>query len=516
MNGLAEEYTGWTFQAAKGMDFDQIFNNINLITREKRPNFVKRTIETDVSLESPPNIGLISKDGTERFISGHSAATHDEHGNITGVVISFVDSTKHKELEYEIEGFLEVNLDMLSVVDKDSYFHRVNKRFEEVLGYTADEIEGKSFFSFIPEEDIAATMEALKDLNNNKSVSGFTNRYRCKDGSLKVLEWHSQPGPGKFIYSSARDVTDRYLTEDALRDQAIHDPMTGLFNRRYFEEKGAEEILRSQRSHQPLSLIMFDIDHFKHINDTYGHPIGDLILKEISQIADVTIRKTDRLFRVGGEEFAILAMDTTLEGAIVVAEKILGKLRNHVHPKVGTYTASFGVCEMSAGESLTSLYARSDEALYQAKHNGRNRVERYVETFDRPIALTQIRWKAEWESGNPQIDIQHRHLVNLSNQILSAPPQEELSILSLIDMLHEDIADHFKEEEKILQNLGYPDVHRHTADHKRLIEKALELRQGYMDHQLKESALYTFIIDDVIVGHMIEEDHKYHAFLKNA
>lgn len=157
--------------------------------------------------------------------------------------------------------------------------------------------------------------------------------------------------------------------------QAGTDPLTGLTNRRRFTELLDQEIARFQRHSEPLSLVMFDIDHFKRVNDMYGHDIGDLILREIGQLVSSEIRRTDILARWGGEEFLILLPNTTGEAATGFAEKLRAAIEDHEFPQVGKSTASFGVTSLDEKETDRKILLKhADQAMYKAKKAGRNRV----------------------------------------------------------------------------------------------------------------------------------------------
>jgi len=134
-----------------------------------------------------------------------------------------------------------------------------------------------------------------------------------------------------------------------------------------------EEILKAKRYNTPLSIIYFDIDHFKQINDTYGHKKGDFILKEVSKIILQNIRKTDIFGRWGGEEFIIILPFTNLENALILAEKLRKKIEEHDFDGINI-TISFGVTELKIDDNADTLINRADEALYKAKNKGRNRV----------------------------------------------------------------------------------------------------------------------------------------------
>jgi diguanylate cyclase (GGDEF)-like protein len=173
---------------------------------------------------------------------------------------------------------------------------------------------------------------------------------------------------------------DNAIMTKKIHEMAIKDPLTGLYNRRYFNEKLDEEITRSRRTHHPLSLIYLDIDHFKKYNDTNGHPMGDVIIKSVAQILQKTSRKTDIVARLGGEEFAILCPHTHKEGCALKAEKVRLTVENTKFPHgekqpLGKVTISLGVSEYpSISTDGETLIKTSDDALYKVKQGGRNRV----------------------------------------------------------------------------------------------------------------------------------------------
>ncbi|ADH84940.1 GGDEF domain-containing protein [Desulfurivibrio alkaliphilus] len=174
-------------------------------------------------------------------------------------------------------------------------------------------------------------------------------------------------------FNKLLEVVERLLRE---KDQlAGTDQLTGLNNRRRFKELLDQELIRYRRIPKPLSLLIFDIDHFKRVNDTYGHETGDLVLKEMAQLLQATVRRTDTPARWGGEEFLVLLPATTAEAAMALAEKLRQAIEEHDFPRVGRVTASFGVAAFHDGEQEESaLLRRVDKALYQAKRQGRNRV----------------------------------------------------------------------------------------------------------------------------------------------
>jgi diguanylate cyclase (GGDEF)-like protein len=168
-------------------------------------------------------------------------------------------------------------------------------------------------------------------------------------------------------------VSERKLTLCALTD-----PLTGVFNRRTFVELSNKEAARAQRRGSLTSVLMIDIDHFKRVNDTYGHAVGDQVIKALAETATKGLRPTDILARYGGEEFVITLPDTDAAVANRVAERLRAALESLTIPVDGAevrFTVSVGVATFSTGISITTAMEHADHALYRAKQNGRNRVE---------------------------------------------------------------------------------------------------------------------------------------------
>jgi diguanylate cyclase (GGDEF)-like protein len=178
-----------------------------------------------------------------------------------------------------------------------------------------------------------------------------------------------------YAVGSVRDITDRKNAEKALRELATTDFLTSLNNRRNFLELSTKEIKRAQRYVFPLAVFMFDVDHFKLVNDTYGHDIGDKVLKELAELSRENVREGDILGRLGGEEFAVTLPHTEREHAERAAERLREAVANHkiiTEQEELSVTISIGVVMMQGEGSIDALLKTADEALYQAKEQGRN------------------------------------------------------------------------------------------------------------------------------------------------
>ncbi|PLA74814.1 hypothetical protein CYQ88_04285 [Hydrogenovibrio sp. SC-1] len=180
----------------------------------------------------------------------------------------------------------------------------------------------------------------------------------------------------RYISVLMSDVTEEYRYKNKLEQLIIQDELTGIYNRHYFNQVLNQEIKRHQRYQTPLSMAFIDIDHFKNINDHYGHDVGDEVLKTMTNTICNELRDTDVFCRVGGEEFVVMMPQTTLQNAMVIAERMRQSVEIlHFEQLQETVTISIGLVELFQTESSTAFYKRADNALYQAKESGRNQVK---------------------------------------------------------------------------------------------------------------------------------------------
>ena len=180
-----------------------------------------------------------------------------------------------------------------------------------------------------------------------------------------------------LFYYHVKDFKNKVLIDQQCRQlekMSMRDHLTQAANRRYFQEVSSAEIDRANRYGTSLSIAIFDLDHFKSINDTYGHNMGDAVLIEISKIVSKNKRKSDLFARWGGEEFLLLSPQTDLDGMAAMAEKLRSTIEANTFSHGGRLTTSFGVTQYRPGETLEEFINRSDRALYRAKKMGRNRV----------------------------------------------------------------------------------------------------------------------------------------------
>ncbi|MDD3350712.1 MAG: diguanylate cyclase, partial [Eubacteriales bacterium] len=515
MNKKAEDLICWSSAEAEGLPFRDVFLNVDQRTRERLPSPVKCVMKNGQNAESAEDEILIPREGEELIISWRAAGMRDEAGQITGVVISFRDISKEYHQKKEIEGFLNMNLDMLCVTDREGTFLRVNKKFQEILGYSQKKIEGKKWITLVHFEDVKSTNEAINQAINTEDQACFINRCRCKDGIYKYIEWNLEKN-GNHLYASARDITEKSIREEELRNMAAFDELTGIYNRHFIDERIDEILERSNSYQEPISMVLFDLDNFKKVNDTFGHPVGDKVLKELADIVSGILRKTDFFVRFGGEEFVILMPGTTAKGAMTVSEKIRFTLEHNRNPIVGSYTASFGVSERKIGEPFDAWYQHADEALYFAKKTGKNRVVNAETLKEIGIPLSLLEWNADWESGNEAIDKDHKEMIDYANTFINSVLSKETLQITLreCDVLLEHLARHFEREEAFLEEIKFPAAEKHKSLHESLLRTAFGIKHAYLKGAVDASALFTFVLEDLIRDHLSKEDVLYYSYIK--
>lgn len=231
----------------------------------------------------------------------------------------------------------------------------------------------------IPEEDLTTLMIAIERSAQRHTPLATQIRLRQADGSLRWAAARAQPeacGDGGTLWHGVLlDISDQVAHETHLRELSDTDDLTGLANRRRLMQRLDEEMSRARRHGGVLTLLLLDLDHFKRVNDTWGHLKGDQVLREIATLCRETLRHEDVVARFGGEEMAILLPLTPLENGLRLAERLRQNIAEHDYGiQQGSVTASLGVAEYADGDTIDTLIERADRGLYAAKHEGRNRV----------------------------------------------------------------------------------------------------------------------------------------------
>jgi len=204
----------------------------------------------------------------------------------------------------------------------------------------------------------------------------------------RVIEWFTCPVLNEADGIEGRlwsfeDITARKRTEESLFRMATVDRLTELYNRQHFETELAQALARTKRYKSDISLVMFDVDHFKMVNDTYGHDAGDRVLYELGERSTATLRESDLLARWGGEEFIAILPDTGMQKAGQMAERLRREIASEPFPGIGTITISLGVTNIHPEDNSNTVLKRLDNALYDSKRMGRNRVT--VSTLEKGV-----------------------------------------------------------------------------------------------------------------------------------
>lgn len=275
--------------------------------------------------------------------------------------------------------------DVVWTMGLDGSITYVSPAVERVRGFTPQEAMSQSLEEIHPPESAAkvgnyfAALFAAIEAGTEVPVYRAEHEYYRKDGSLMIGELQVIPhidddGNVVEILGVTRDISERKRFEAELTELAVTDPLTGLWNRRHTSELLSADLAQAQRHGQLLTVLMVDIDHFKTINDTYGHQTGDNVLIEVARRLREQVRGTDVVGRWGGEEFVILLRYCGLRDGLTAAEKLRRQIAEASFESLFSVSVSIGAAQLQPGEDLTSWLSRADAALYQAKRAGRNAV----------------------------------------------------------------------------------------------------------------------------------------------
>jgi diguanylate cyclase (GGDEF)-like protein/PAS domain S-box-containing protein len=358
-------------------------------------NAVKHTLQSGD--ETSFEIKVPTKDGDEETHYFTMVTEHGESGAVTGILCTGLDITERKLLEERLSErerefrTLAENIPInISRFDRDGYLTYANSRLAGDFPLTIDKLFGTQLsdeptqpYTEIVNNSIVRTLEDGVERSFEIEIpvtgGGFVTHL------ITMVGERDESGSIIGVLATGQNVSERKRLQRELERQARLDFLTGLLNRRYFMELAKMELLRLKRYSGKLSLIMFDIDHFKQINDSYGHNTGDLVLKRIAQLSHDTVRETDIVGRIGGEEFVVLLPQTDKNQAYEIAERLRHIIDTEkVEPgdeTVVQFTASFGIAtidsEATAYEKSTTiddLLNIADKAMYRAKQSGRNKV----------------------------------------------------------------------------------------------------------------------------------------------
>lgn len=319
-------------------------------------------------------------DGTTRLSGVTKAVFRDGAGNFGGIVGVIHDLTEGHPSEERLRTILEQSPVGVSVSRRDDgKIIFANTRFVELIGLTRADVIGRSARDFYV--DRFQRDRVVERLRSSGSVVNMEVQFRRADGTAFWTLFTVNQAVIQGVQVNLAwiyDYTERRNMEEALRDMASRDPLTGIYNRRCFTELARSQIARANRYQEPLSVFVLDVDHFKRVNDTYGHATGDDALRMVAGGCQSILREYDILGRLGGEEFVVILPGATADESRVVAERVRRHIaRMPIPGPDGRFhlTSSIGISALDGtNDTLEKAIHRADLALYRAKREGRNRV----------------------------------------------------------------------------------------------------------------------------------------------
>jgi diguanylate cyclase (GGDEF)-like protein len=319
--------------------------------------YLTHTIKTDAEIIN--KLGII-RGAVQRLVKLEAVGIRDNE--IINDIDARVDEFRNKKIRvYDKENEIEVSLNNLYPawleLKESIYIFRDNPSVEN-------------------QKSLLAVSEEIWNLSNVVVASSQASSER-KTGNYKFSYIF-------FFINFILGLIIIYLLKKYVQDKleflVNYDALTNIFNRRYFNKYLDLELAKAERYNRDFSIIIFDIDKFKRVNDNYGHDVGDSVLKELAQLVEKNIRKSDTLFRIGGEEFTIIASEAKVDEALILSEKIRKIIEKHDFKYVKEIRVSLGITQFYPGDNTDLIIKRADTALYKAKDNGRNRSE--VETIE--------------------------------------------------------------------------------------------------------------------------------------
>ncbi len=398
-NPALQKMLGYTEDELKAMDHWDIWageDDYKNIARES----IKKGL-SDINRKRYYTFKAVKKTGEELWVYFYVGSVKYK-GEIVRIA-SFIDITEMVNLRNSIEQernlfkiLIENIYSGIALYGKDKFLY-VNSALLNLSGLTKEQFLSKSVTDFfdIDENQLYSSNVSLFRVHHNSEFSSrfiykYKDKYTDKTDNVRYIDLfrttvvYNGEETGLAIFT---DVTDQIFREqnilvekDIYKELSEIDALTQIYNRRAMDAKLTELLNLAKRYNRPLSIIMFDIDRFKNINDTFGHSTGDLILKELAASAKENLRNTDFFARYGGEEFVVIAPETPLKTAKELAERLRSKVVEHDF-KIGRgVTVSLGVASLMEGDDERGIVHRVDSALYKAKELGRNLV--YSENFD--------------------------------------------------------------------------------------------------------------------------------------
>jgi diguanylate cyclase (GGDEF)-like protein/PAS domain S-box-containing protein len=376
---------------------------------EKTFGYSEKEVAENIELIVPPTMIHEIKEINEKILKGETITSHetkrktkngeildliasytpvkDEHGNVVGATGFYKDVSVLKGIDKELQAsqekyrlITENAFDIIKLMSKSGIVEYVSPSNESILGYSYEEYVGQPFTTYIHPEDIPNLEIGFKRIIRGAKPLPYELRVLHKNGHYLWMEASTTPivenGEVKQLVTIARDITERKKHREDLAKMAFYDYLTGLPNRRTFDERFNMAILQANRTNKKVAIMMLDGREFKKINDSYGHDAGDAVLKEMAKRLKVSVRQTDTVARLGGDEMGIILPEIeTIETAEDVAQRIIDSFKEPLFFNDNEISIGAGIgIAFYPDHSIVKkqLIKYADEALYEAKKSKQN------------------------------------------------------------------------------------------------------------------------------------------------
>ena len=485
-----------------------------IIVIAKNPEYEKKTRYFELGIMSYLNkVPFIEK----RFEKYIQTVRRDLEliEELRGLKIAVVDDSSFSLSV--IKGFFDVyGVKTVDYFQDSNQFMTSSKNYDIFLiDYVMPIFDGEELIYQIREENLDSMIILVTGYDSQKMITHClsigADDFILKPLDIKLFMLRVISCLKQFKINKENENKSKILFEMATKDS-----LTGAYNRNYFTDVFDKKASEAKRTGIPFSVILLDVDHFKIVNDQYGHLKGDYVLKEIASILKENLRASDIVCRWGGEEFIVLCLNADMDKASIVADKLRKAIELKKFKGLYRITVSVGVTEWKAEDDRNSIFTRVDNSLYLAKLTGRNKV-----VSDNGLDILQdgkpinIEWGPFFRSGNSLLDLEHRALIGLVNEIInnSITSNDRYISEALVDKLIEDMYIHFKNEEKLLELFGYSNLENHIEIHKKLLEEAKVVRHKFMNEEISAEDVARIMLQDIVVGHIVKDDFDFFSLI---
>lgn len=378
-NGIKILYANQALCNATGYKQEEIIGQNPKIFQGKDSNYEILNELKDELLQGNDFIGQTinyKKDGTPYHVRWTISHLYDQNNQLIGYISlqKIITKTDYLNVDKLLSAIVNISNNLILATNLEGYIIYANDAFKKKLGYTQDELIGehsRKLKSGIQDKEFYKRM--WKQLLHQGSFNDVFISKK-KDGTLfydkkEIRTIYNDNGDPLYYVSISQDITDDMEKRKLLESEVFNDTLTGLHNRKKYDLVIEDKIKEFELHQKIFSLMLIDIDHFKKVNDTYGHEVGDKLLKQFSALLKSKLRTDDLLFRWGGEEFALL-IDNNQEDTYKLALKLKNAIQKTDFEGLHI-TASFGISQIS-DTNIQTLFNNADKALYSAKNSGRN------------------------------------------------------------------------------------------------------------------------------------------------